>query len=116
MYKKKLVNEINALKKSPVDGFRVRLAGSDITDWEVYIIGPPDTDYECGIFKARLQFSKDYPFSPPKMKILSKFWHPNVYPDGRVCISILDTPDPKQPELAGHCWSPVQRVETILLS
>jgi ubiquitin-conjugating enzyme E2 R len=45
-----------------------------------------------------------------------RFWHPNVYKDGRVCISILHTPDPLNPSEASHCWSPVQRVETILLS
>ena len=46
----------------------------------------------------------------------NRFWHPNVYTDGRVCISILHTPDPLNPSEANHCWSPVQRVETILLS
>ena len=39
-----------------------------------------------------------------------------VYKDGRVCISILHTPDPTNPAEANHCWTPVQRVETILLS
>ncbi len=26
------------------------------------------------------------------MKFISDVWHPNVYPDGRVCISILHPP------------------------
>ena len=45
-------------------------------------------------------------------------WHPNVYADGRVCISILHSPgdDPMGYEQASERWSPVQTVETIMLS
>ena len=41
-----------------------------------------------------------------------------VYPDGRVCISILHTPgeDPLGYESATERWSPVQSIEKILLS
>jgi len=45
-------------------------------------------------------------------------WHPNVYKDGRVCISILHKPgnDPTGYEDASERWSPVHTVETIMLS
>lgn len=41
-----------------------------------------------------------------------------VYPDGRVCISILHAPgdDPMGYESSAERWSPVQSVEKILLS
>ena len=41
-----------------------------------------------------------------------------VYPDGKVCISILHPPgnDPNMYESAAERWSPVQTVEKILLS
>ena len=39
------------------------------------------------MFKAKLKFPKDYPSMPPAMTITSQFYHPNVYEDGRVCIS-----------------------------
>lgn len=43
---------------------------------------------------------------------------PAVYPDGRVCISILHAPgdDPMGYESSAERWSPVQSVEKILLS
>ena len=43
---------------------------------------------------------------------------PKVYPDGRVCISILHPPgdDPNQYESSSERWSPVQSIEKILLS
>jgi ubiquitin-conjugating enzyme E2 G2 len=42
----------------------------------------------------------------------------SVYPDGKVCISILHPPgdDPNRYELASERWSPIQSVEKILLS
>ena len=47
---------------------------------------------EGGFFKASLEFPKDYPQKPPKMKFVSEIWHPNIDKDGNVCISILHDP------------------------
>jgi len=45
-------------------------------------------------------------------------FHPNVYPNGLVCISILHPPEDDKYgyESAAERWSPVQTPETILLS
>ena len=55
-------------------------------------MGPADTLYEGGMFKAQLIFTDDFPNKPPKMKFITPIYHPNVYADGRVCISILHEP------------------------
>jgi len=55
-------------------------------------------------------------------KFLRPLYHPNVYPDGRLCISILHPPssDERALEMAGETaaerWTPVQTVESVLLS
>ena len=46
-------------------------------------------------------------------------WHPNIYPDGRVCISILHAPgdDVFNPhESSAERWRPILGVEAILHS
>ncbi|CAO2637764.1 Ubiquitin-conjugating enzyme E2 R2 [Lemmus lemmus] len=45
-------------------------------------------------------------------------WHPNIYENGDVCISILHLPvdDPQSGELPSERWNPTQNVRTILLS
>jgi len=45
-------------------------------------------------------------------------WHPNVYPSGLVCISILHPPEEDKYgyEDAGERWLPVHTPHTILLS
>ena len=37
-----------------------------------------------------MHFSEDYPSKPPKCKFPQGFFHPNVYPSGTVCLSILN--------------------------
>ncbi|KAI8925727.1 ubiquitin-conjugating enzyme/RWD-like protein, partial [Entophlyctis helioformis] len=84
----------------------------------VGIIGPPKTIYEGGYFLATIKFPNDYPFNPPTFAFNSKFFHPNVFPDGKLCISILHPPgdDPLSGEKAEERWNPTQSVESILLS
>jgi len=116
---KRLMAEYRQLSVNPPDGI---IAGPKNEDnyfvWEALILGPEGTAYEGGVFKTSLSFPKDYPMNPPKMKFVSEVFHPNVYPDGRVCISILHAPgdDPTGYETSKERWSPVQSIEKILLS
>ena len=53
------------------------------------------------------------------MTFMSPMWHPNVYPDGRVCISILHPPGEdvfNQQESAIERWRPILGVEQIIIS
>ncbi|KAI4139196.1 MAG: hypothetical protein LQ340_008017, partial [Diploschistes diacapsis] len=92
----------------------------DLFRWEALISGPAGTAFEGGVLVAELAFPRDYPLSPPAMRFVSSpaVFHPNVYADGGVCISILHPPgdDPLHYEQASERWSPVQSVEKILLS
>jgi len=114
-----LKKQLRELKKHPVDGFSAGLVDdSNVFQWEVLILGPPDTLYEGGFFNATLTFPADYPNMPPKMKFIADLWHPNIYKNGDVCISILHPPgnDEWGYEHANERWNPVHTVESILLS
>lgn len=52
------------------------------------------------------------------MKFKSKMWHPNIYEDGKVCISILHAPgdDAMSGETAAERWRPILGVEAVLMS
>ncbi|XP_060584465.1 ubiquitin-conjugating enzyme E2 R2-like, partial [Ruditapes philippinarum] len=116
---KALQLELKKIVSEPVEGFRVKLVDDEnLFEWEVAIFGPPGTLYEGGYFKAAMKFPSDYPYSPPSVKFLTKMWHPNVYENGDVCISILHPPidDPQSGEEPSERWNPTQNVRTILLS
>ncbi|KAI9708398.1 MAG: Ubiquitin-conjugating enzyme E2 7 [Bogoriella megaspora] len=116
---KRLFQEYRTLSTNPPDGINAGpVTEDDIFLWEALIQGPEGTPFEGGIFPAELKFPKDYPLAPPTMKFTCAMWHPNVYSNGNVCISILHPPgdDPNHYESASERWSPIQSVEKILIS
>merc|ERR1719471_874616 len=58
-----------------------------------------------GTFNLTLSFSEEYPIKPPKVKFVTKMFHPNIYADGSICLDILQ-----------HNWSPIYDVAAILTS
>lgn len=114
-----LQKQLKDLCRNPIEGFSAGLVDeSNMFEWSVTIMGPPGSLYDEGYFNAIISFPKDYPVSPPAVKFTSEIWHPNVYPDGKVCMSILHPPgdDPYGYEHATERWNPLHTVESIVLS
>ncbi|MCJ1330257.1 Ubiquitin-conjugating enzyme E2 15 [Thelotrema lepadinum] len=102
-----------------IPGISCGLVGNNVMEWEVMLMIPDDCKYYGGgFFRATLKFPDEYPLLPPKMKFESPIFHPNIYQNGEVCISILHPPEEDRYgyESASERWSPVQTPETILLS
>jgi ubiquitin-protein ligase len=115
-----LMQELKALSTGDRDdGFSAGLNGDDLFNWSVCIMGPEGSLYEGGIFQASLQFPHSYPDNPPVMRFITPIFHPNIWPDGKVCISILHAPgeDPLNPqEQASERWLPIHNVFSICMS
>ncbi|OMJ75467.1 hypothetical protein SteCoe_25389 [Stentor coeruleus] len=115
----RLRSEYRELTQNEDTGFSVGLNNDNWFIWSVSFPGPEDTPYEGGFYLARLTFPTDYPNSPPEMVFETEMWHPNIYSDGKVCISILHPPgdDIFNPnESSSERWRPILGVEAILLS
>eukprot|EP00811_Abedinium_folium_P005921 NODE_15449_length_1049_cov_7.947939.p1 GENE.NODE_15449_length_1049_cov_7.947939~~NODE_15449_length_1049_cov_7.947939.p1 ORF type:complete len:172 (-),score=36.47 NODE_15449_length_1049_cov_7.947939:516-1031(-) len=80
--------------------------GDDLFHWSAVIIGAPDTCWDGGVWRFDLRFPPDYPVSPPTARFVTEIFHPNVYPDGRICLSIFHS----------SAWSPQYDVHAILLA
>ena len=109
----------HGLKKRAVPNMSFQLKDDDILNWNIaLIIINPDSLYYGGYFLASMKFPSNYPYSPPEFQFTHPLYHPNIYEDGKLCISILHAPgeDEMSGELAAERWSPAQRVESVLLS
>jgi len=122
---KRLVKEEEMLMKSADDEGRLFKAYPSIHQgnknykvWDIYFTLSGDSLYSGKIIKATMEFPDCYPLQPPTLKFISKMFHPNIYNDGRVCISILeeDIPDPTGYGKSEDKWAPVQNIRTVLLS
>jgi ubiquitin-protein ligase len=70
--------------------------GDRIDTWRALIMGPRGTPYALGMFEFHLYFPDDYPQVPPLMVLEttgsgSVRFNPNLYNNGKVCLSILGT-------------------------
>jgi len=79
---------------------------TNIMVWECKVPGKTGTDWEGGLYTVIMEFSDEYPSKPPKCKFNPKIFHPNVYPSGTICLSILD-------EQKG--WKPSITVKQMLI-
>ncbi|RMZ90757.1 hypothetical protein DV736_g2005, partial [Chaetothyriales sp. CBS 134916] len=112
-----LMKEFKTLSQEP--WVQIELNDENVYQWNLALmVVNPDSLYYGGYFKAQMNFPKDYPYRPPGFRFSKPLWHPNVYEDGRLCISILHAPgeDIMSGETAGERWSPIQGVESVLIS
>eukprot|EP01103_Thecamoeba_quadrilineata_P013877 TRINITY_DN3984_c0_g1_i3.p1 TRINITY_DN3984_c0_g1~~TRINITY_DN3984_c0_g1_i3.p1 ORF type:complete len:151 (-),score=26.93 TRINITY_DN3984_c0_g1_i3:26-478(-) len=103
--RRRLLRDFQNLQSEPPNGISGAPLDDNILVWQAVIFGPEDTPWEGGTFKLSLEFTEDYPNKPPKVRFISKMFHPNVYADGGICLDILQ-----------NQWSPIYDIAAVLTS
>ncbi|XP_026500488.2 ubiquitin-conjugating enzyme E2-22 kDa isoform X1 [Vanessa tameamea] len=96
------------MKSEEVAGgdIKLELVNDCWTELQGEISGPPDTPYEGGTFLLEIKVPETYPFNPPKIRFMTKIWHPNVSSaTGAICLDILKDQ-----------WAAALTLRTVLLS
>ena len=113
----RIQKEYEALIKNPIENVIFEMSESNINEWTFVIFGPNDSVYKDGVYNGKLIIPKEYPHRPPEVKFISKLFHPNVYDDGKLCMSILhEGEDIYGYEHISERWNPSHSVNSILMS
>ena len=109
----RIVSDYVDFDKNKPDGIFININKKNIYKCHALIVGPKNTPYFGGFYLFEINFPKNYPLESPSLKMLTidgkiRF-NPNLYENGKVCLSILGT-------WAGPGWSRVMTLRTVLLS
>ena len=102
---RRVLKETERLDKDPVPGITAVPHAENLRYFDVKLDGPADTPYAGGVFKLELFLPDGYPMEPPKVRFLTKIYHPNIDRVGRICLDVLKDK-----------WSPALQIRHVLLS
>ncbi|KAJ8438267.1 hypothetical protein Cgig2_030632 [Carnegiea gigantea] len=102
---RRIIKETQRLLSEPAPGISASPSEENMRYFNVMILGPSQSPYEGGVFKLELFLPEEYPMAAPKVRFLTKIYHPNIDKLGRICLDILKDK-----------WSPALQIRTVLLS
>ncbi|OSX77996.1 hypothetical protein BU14_0126s0037 [Porphyra umbilicalis] len=102
---KRILKETERLLSDPVPGINAVPHDDNARYFSVVILGPQDSPYAGGTFRLELFLPDDYPMAPPKVRFLTRLYHPNIDRLGRICLDVIK-----------KMWSPALQIRTVLLS
>ncbi len=112
---RRLVKDVKELVTSPLHTHGIYYVHNEdnILTGKALIIGPSETPYENGYYLFDFDFPVNYPHAPPEVKYRTNDgqtrFNPNLYTQGKVCLSVLNT-------WQGDQWTGCQTISSTLLA
>ncbi|KAI6121254.1 ubiquitin-conjugating enzyme [Pisolithus sp. B1] len=117
--------ETERLVADPAPGISAAPHEDNLRYFDVTIEGPDGSPFQNGVFRLELFLPEEYPMAPPKVRFLTKIYHPNIDKLGRICLDILKgrvssiglgSQRLKMDIVGLDKWSPALQIRTVLLS
>jgi len=111
----RLLRDVKQVIKNPLNenGIYYMHDDEDMLKGYALIIGPSETPYFVGFYFFEIKYPTNYPHSPPHVTYCTNGenirFNPNLYTNGKVCVSILNT-------WRGEQWTSCQTISTLLLT
>mmetsp|Transcript_11152 Transcript_11152/g.24612 ORF Transcript_11152/g.24612 Transcript_11152/m.24612 type:complete len:152 (+) Transcript_11152:118-573(+) len=102
---KRIEKETEKLAAEPPPGVDAKPDKDNYRYFHIAMSGPEGTPYQGGVYRLELFLPEGYPMEPPKVRFLTKIYHPNIDKLGRICLDVLKDK-----------WSPALQIRTVLLS
>jgi len=112
---KRVTKDIQQMQSEELSSMGIYYTYNDqnVNSGTALLFGPADTPYADIPLVFSVQIPSDYPFSPPSVLITSSDgqtrFHPNLYVQGKVCLSILGT-------WSGPKWASTMNISTVFKS
>eukprot|EP00238_Polyblepharides_amylifera_P003516 CAMPEP_0196575790 /NCGR_PEP_ID=MMETSP1081-20130531/5197_1 /TAXON_ID=36882 /ORGANISM="Pyramimonas amylifera, Strain CCMP720" /LENGTH=161 /DNA_ID=CAMNT_0041894197 /DNA_START=123 /DNA_END=611 /DNA_ORIENTATION=- len=103
--KSRLATERRNWRKDHPFGFVAKPQSSEdgslnLLVWDCIVPGKKNAAWDGAFLPITLRFSEEYPEKPPLAHFPQGFFHPNIYPSGKVCLSILNEEKGWKPSLS----------------
>ncbi|KAL4609110.1 NEDD8-conjugating enzyme UBE2F isoform X1 [Arapaima gigas] len=70
---------------------------------------PDEGYYQSGKFRFEIDVPEAYNMVPPKVKCLTRIWHPNIAETGEICLSLL-----REHSIDGTGWAPTRTLKDVV--
>uniref|UniRef100_A0A3Q3VZC6 E2 NEDD8-conjugating enzyme n=1 Tax=Mola mola TaxID=94237 RepID=A0A3Q3VZC6_MOLML len=65
--------------------------------------------YQSGKFQFEIDVPEAYNMVPPKVRCLTRIWHPNITENGEICLSLL-----REHSIDGTGWAPTRTLKDVV--
>tara|TARA_B100001778_G_C18521697_1_gene599181 strand:- start:334 stop:1113 length:780 start_codon:yes stop_codon:yes gene_type:complete len=108
----RIAKDVKYIINNPIENIYYKHDTEKLTKGYALLLGNKNTPYSNGNYLFEFTFPDNYPYEPPKLKFLTSDglmrFHPNLYINGKVCLSIINTWN-------GEGWTSCNNINSILL-
>ncbi|XP_039197869.1 NEDD8-conjugating enzyme UBE2F isoform X6 [Crotalus tigris] len=106
---KLLVKEVAELEVNLPCTCEVNFPDPNKLHFFLLIINPDEGYYRNGTFQFEIEVPDAYNMVPPKVKCLTRIWHPNITETGEICLSLL-----REHSIDGTGWAPTRTLKDVV--
>ncbi|XP_051993182.1 NEDD8-conjugating enzyme UBE2F-like [Xyrauchen texanus] len=104
-----LIKEVAELEVSLPNTCKVTFADENKLCHFQLSISPDEGYYLSGKFQFEIEVPEAYNMVPPKVKCLTRIWHPNIAETGEICLSLL-----REHSIDGTGWAPTRTLKDVV--